>query len=165
MKSHEVSAAINSSIENLSSFGKKRHLRFAKSLIQGWGVFTEEFIPGGDFVIEYKGEIVTKAEAEIRFAKYTASGLPDYLFTMDSTSICDATMRGSMARFLNHSCDPNCYSTIVSQSGRKKIGIFALRDIKVGEELCYDYKFQEDADVNNKIKCNCGAKNCKGVLN
>lgn len=166
MKSHVASSiVINSSIENLSSFGKKRHLRFSKSLIEGWGVFTEEFIPAGDFVIEYKGEIVTKPEAEIRFAKYTALGLPDYLFTMDQTAICDATMRGSMARFVNHSCDPNCYSTIVFHAGRKRIGIFALRDIKVGEELCYDYKFQEDLDPNNKLKCNCGSSNCKGVLN
>ena len=86
----------------------------------------------------------------------------DYMFRVDADTVIDATKRGSMARFLNHSCDPNCYVKIISFEGVKKIIIYAKRDIALGEELCYDYKFPIE---DKKIPCHCGAANCRGSLN
>ena len=62
------------------------------------------------------------------------------MFRIDRQEVVDATMSGSMARFINHSCDPNCYSRIINVEGKKKIIIFAERNIVRGEELTYDYK-------------------------
>ena len=76
--------------------------------------------------------------------------------------LLDATMKGNAARFINHSCDPNCYSRIVDILGKKHIIIFAMRKIVRGEELTYDYKFPIE-DV--KLPCNCGAKKCRKYMN
>ena len=77
----------------------------------------------------------------------------------------DATMWGNIARFMNHSCAPNCYSRIV-EVGKgihdKHIVVFAKRDLKIGEELQYDYQFALGGD---KIECHCGAPNCWGRMN
>ena len=62
------------------------------------------------------------------------------MFRIDRQEVVDATMSGSMARFINHCCDPNCYSRIINVEGKKKIIIFAERNIVRGEELTYDYK-------------------------
>ena len=74
----------------------------------------------------------------------------------------DATMKGNAARFINHSCDPNCYSRIVDILGKKHIIIFAMRKIVRGEELTYDYKFPLE-DI--KLPCNCKAKKCRKYMN
>jgi len=71
-------------------------------------------------------------------------------------------MKGSAARFINHSCDPNCYSKIVEILGKSHIIIFALRQIYPGEELTYDYKFPIEED---KLNCNCRTQKCKGYMN
>ena len=76
--------------------------------------------------------------------------------------LLDATMKGNAARFINHSCDPNCYSRIVDILGKKHIIIFAMRKIVRGEELTYDYKFPIE-DV--KLPCNCGARKCRKYMN
>ena len=67
------------------------------------------------------------------------------MFRIDRQEVVDATMSGSMARFINHSCDPNCYSRIINVEGKKKIIIFAERNIVKGEELTYDYKVGGDS--------------------
>lgn len=142
---------------------RKRKLRFGKSLIHSWGVFADEPILAGDFVIEYKGEIIRNAVADKREILYTQQKIgSDYMFRVDTRTVIDATKRGSMARFVNHSCDPNCYVKIISFHGVKKIIIYAKRGIAVGEELCYDYKFPIE---DQKIPCHCGATNCRGSMN
>lgn len=73
-------------------------------------------------------------------------------------------MHGNAARFINHSCEPNCYSRVINVEGRKHIVIFALRKIYRGEELTYDYKFPIE-DASNKLNCNCGARRCRRFLN
>lgn len=70
-----------------------------------------------------------------------------------------------MARFINASCDPNCYTKIISIDGTKRIVIYAKRDIKAGDELCYDYKFAFEPDPTQRIPCHCGANECRGFLN
>ena len=129
-----------------------------------------------EMVIEYCGEVVRGKVADIREKRY---GLDHedggcYLFRMDSDTVVDATRTGSIARFINHSCDPNSYSKVVSvgdasstggedaQGGTKKIIIFAKRTIRAGDELVYDYQFPFEEDA---IRCNCGAANCVGRMN
>lgn len=92
-----------------------------------------------------------------------------YLFRIDRYEIVDATMKGNVARFVNHCCDPCCYARIITvdsarEDGRseKKIVFLAKRDIQVGEELTYDYHY---AIEDEKIPCFCGAKSCRGFMN
>lgn len=86
------------------------------------------------------------------------------MFRIDDYEVVDATMHGNAARFINHSCEPNCYSRVVVVDGQKHIVIFALRKIYRGEELTYDYKFPIE-EPGNKLPCNCGAKKCRKFLN
>ncbi|RXN37479.1 histone-lysine N-methyltransferase 2B-like protein [Labeo rohita] len=91
-------------------------------------------------------------------------GIGCYMFRIDDFDVVDATMHGNAARFINHSCEPNCYSRVINVEGQKHIVIFALRKIYRGEELTYDYKFPIE-DASNKLGCNCGAKHCRRFLN
>ncbi len=86
------------------------------------------------------------------------------MFRIDDYEVVDATVHGNAARFINHSCEPNCYSRVVSVDGQKHIVIFATRRIYKGEELTYDYKFPIE-EPGNKLPCNCGAKKCRKFLN
>jgi hypothetical protein len=88
-----------------------------------------------------------------------------YLFRLDDDYIIDATVKGSAARFLNHSCEPNCYARFVTVDGERRIVIFSLRALRAGEEATYDYKFAIEADEANRIACYCGAKSCWGRMN
>ena len=148
-------------MDQLASTRQKK-LRFDRSLIHAWGMFADQFIPANDFVIEYKGELVKTKECERRSIMYEKEGRDDYIFRVDQNWFVDATMKGSMARFINHSCDPNCYTSIIKHKNQSKIIIYAKRDIKPGEELSYDYKFPYEDD---KIICTCGASNCRGTMN
>ncbi|KAI5645789.1 SET domain-containing protein [Phthorimaea operculella] len=138
-----------------------------RSHIHGRGLFCKREIEEGDMVIEYAGEVIRAVLADQREKKYEAmSGRRGvggcYMFRIDDNLVVDATLKGNAARFINHSCDPNCYSRVVDIHGHKHILIFALRRITVGEELTYDYKFPFE-DV--KIPCTCGAKKCRKYLN
>ncbi|VDK35697.1 unnamed protein product [Gongylonema pulchrum] len=76
--------------------------------------------------------------------------------------VIDATQMGNLARFINHSCQPNCYAKIVSVEGEKRIVIYSKQPINKGDEITYDYKFPIE---ENKIDCLCGAPSCRGSLN
>jgi len=151
--------------ESALTIGRRRQLRFGRSNIHMWGVFADEPIGAGEFVAEYMGELISQKETDRRFAEYMSKGMSDYLFRIDDNLICDATMKGSIARFINHSCEPNCEAKIVTHQNQKRIALYAVKDIRVGEELCYDYKFPIEEGADNKIPCNCGAKRCKKVMN
>jgi hypothetical protein len=141
---------------------RQKKLRFDRSLIHAWGLFADQHISMNDFVIEYKGELVTTRECERRSKMYEEEGRDDYIFRVDREWFVDATMKGSMARFINHCCAPNCYTQIIKHKNQSKIIIYAKRDIQPGEELSYDYKFPYEDD---KIMCTCGASNCRGTMN
>ncbi|KAG0176595.1 histone methyltransferase set1 [Apophysomyces sp. BC1034] len=141
---------------------RKKQLRFAKSPIHDWGLFAEEHIDANDMVIEYVGEIIRQQVAEEREKKYERCGIgSSYLFRVDDDTVIDATKKGSIARFINHCCTPNCSAKIITVDKAKKIVIYANRDIEPGEEITYDYKFPIEAD---KIPCLCGSKFCKGTF-
>ncbi|CAD8168705.1 unnamed protein product [Paramecium octaurelia] len=140
---------------------QKNKLYVAPSHIHKYGLFTKQDFKKGDFVIEYTGEVIRNALADYRELTYNEQGFGDcYMFRASKTKVIDATFKGSEARFLNHSCQPNCDSLLLDE----KILIYARKDILVGEELTYDYQFEIEAE-SQKIQCSCGAKNCIGRLN
>jgi len=138
----------------------QKRLRFRKSLIHEFGVFCEEPVSAGEVVVEYLGEYVKLKDADRREEMYAELGIgSSYMFRVDQTYVIDATRKGNIARFINHSCDPNCIAKILN----KRIVICAKKDIAPGDELTYDYKFPIEA--TNKIPCLCGSEKCRGFLN
>jgi len=87
-----------------------------------------------------------------------------YMFRMDNDHVIDATLTGGPARYINHSCAPNCVAEVVTFERGHKIIISSNRRIQKGEELCYDYKFDFEDD-QHKIPCHCGAVNCRKWMN
>lgn len=155
---------------NLPMAMRFRHLRETskeavgvfRSDIHGRGLFCLRDIDSGEMVIEYAGEVIRSALTDKREKYYTSKGIGCYMFRIDDNFVVDATMKGNAARFINHSCEPNCYSRVVDILGKKHILIFALRRIPQGEELTYDYKFPFEED---KITCHCLSRKCRKYLN
>ncbi|GME62789.1 Histone-lysine n-methyltransferase [Neofusicoccum parvum] len=145
---------------------RKKLVKFDRSAIHNWGLYAQEDISANDMIIEYVGEKVRQKVADIREIKYDKQGVgSSYLFRIDEDSVVDATKKGGIARFINHSCTPNCTAKIIRVDGTKRIVIYALRDIKTNEELTYDYKFERELGSDDRIPCLCGSVNCKGFLN
>ncbi|XP_078538373.1 histone-lysine N-methyltransferase 2A isoform X2 [Lissotriton helveticus] len=135
-----------------------------RSPIHGRGLFCKRNIDAGEMVIEYSGNVIRSTLTDKREKYYDSKGIGCYMFRIDDSEVVDATMHGNAARFINHSCEPNCYSRVINIDGMKRIIIFAVRKIYRGEELTYDYKFPLE-DARNKLPCNCGAKKCRKFLN
>jgi SET domain-containing protein len=139
-----------------------------RSAIHGWGLFALQDIEENEMVIEYVGEAIRQKVADAREVMYDKKGTTNvmgggcYLFRLTSDIIVDATCRGSIARFMNHSCQPNCSSKIISVDGESHIVIFAQKKIKKFTEITYDYKFPIEEAA---IACYCGAENCIGRMN
>ncbi|OAA66240.1 histone-lysine N-methyltransferase [Cordyceps fumosorosea ARSEF 2679] len=145
---------------------RKKPVKFARSAIHNWGLYTMEDIHKDDMIIEYVGEEVRQQISEIRENRYLKSGIgSSYLFRIDENTVIDATKKGGIARFINHSCMPNCTAKIIKVEGSKRIVIYALRDITMNEELTYDYKFEREIGSLDRIPCLCGTAACKGFLN
>ena len=122
-----------------------------------------EFIPKGAFIMQYVGEIF-KTDSEIgnkRVQKYRKSTCT-YLMRIDNNEVIDPTISGNIARFMNHSCDPNCQTTKWQVNGEVQVGIFATKNIEENEEMTFNYQFDFFKTLLNK--CYCGAKNCRGFL-
>ncbi|QUC18949.1 uncharacterized protein UV8b_03190 [Ustilaginoidea virens] len=145
---------------------RKKPVKFARSAIHNWGLYAMENINKDDMIIEYVGEEVRQQIAEIREKRYLKSGIgSSYLFRIDDDTVIDATKKGGIARFINHSCMPNCTAKIIKVEGSKRIVIYALRDIVLNEELTYDYKFEREIGSLDRIPCLCNTAACKGFLN
>lgn len=142
---------------------RKKQLKFQRSKIHDWGLVAAEPIDAEEFVIEYVGEVIRNRVTDIREKRYEAIGIgSSYMFRVDDEHTLDATRRGGLARFINHSCDPNCYTKIITVEGQKKVVIYSKQRIVPGEELTYDYKFSLE---EVKIPCFCGAAKCRGSMN
>jgi SET domain-containing protein len=144
---------------------KRPRTRFSprSSAIHGRGVFALKAIRKGTRVIEYTGERISHRQADRRYP--SAEWSPHtMLFTVDSKTVIDATRAGNSARWINHSCSPNCEA--VDDEGR--IYIEAIRNIRPGEELTYDYNLRLDEPhtpaAKSEYPCRCGARNCRGTL-
>ncbi|RDW74123.1 histone-lysine N-methyltransferase-2 [Coleophoma crateriformis] len=145
---------------------RKKPVKFARSAIHNWGLYTMENIPMNDMIIEYVGEKIRQEVADLRETNYLRSGIgSSYLFRIDENTVIDATKKGGIARFINHSCMPNCTAKIITVEKSKRIVIYALRDIAQNEELTYDYKFEREIGATDRIPCLCGTTACKGFLN
>ncbi|PRD31053.1 UNVERIFIED_CONTAM: Kmt2a [Trichonephila clavipes] len=133
-----------------------------RSSIHGRGLFCKRNIDPGELVIEYAGEVIRSVLTDKRERIYQSKGIGCYMFRIDDDEVVDATMHGNAARFINHSCEPNCFSKVITVDGKKHIVIFALRRIIKGEELTYDYKFPFE---DEKIPCHCNSRRCRKYLN
>lgn len=130
---------------------------------KGWGLFAMENIKKGDFIIQYLGEIfsVNTPIGLSRLREYSGSTCT-YLMKLSQKEVIDPTYKGNVARFINHSCDPNCITQKWNVLGEVFVGIFAKKDIYKNQELTFDYKF--DVYKTPFLECFCGAENCKGFL-
>lgn len=154
-------------ILNLNALTKrKKPVSFARSAIHNWGLYALEPIAAKEMIIEYVGESIRQQVAEHRERSYLKTGIgSSYLFRIDENTVIDATKKGAIARFINHCCSPSCTAKIIKVEGKKRIVIYALRDIEANEELTYDYKFEREINDSERIRCLCGAPGCKGYLN
>jgi hypothetical protein len=143
---------------------KQAQVEVRNSPVHGSGVFALRKIRKGSIIIEYLGDRVTHEEVDERYADKLETDSHTFLFTVNSKIVIDAGSNGNDARFINHSCDPNCESTIK----KKRVFIEAIRTIQPGEELNYDYAIGRDADdaanVDEIFACRCGAANCRGNM-
>jgi uncharacterized protein len=148
----------------LAKTTKPALFKVRRSKVHGLGVFAARAIRKGKRVVEYLGERVTHAEADSRYDDKDENDNHTFLFIVDRRTVIDAGVDGNDARFINHSCDPNCES--ITQD--RRVFIEAIRSIAVGEELSYDYQIQRDPDdppnVDEVFACRCGAKACRGTM-
>jgi SET domain-containing protein len=143
--------------------GQSKFCEVRGSEIHGRGVYATTFIPEGERVIEYLGEIISKKESERRGISQHEKSIKTgdaavYIFTLSKNFDLDGNVPWNTARLINHSCVPNCEAWI---HGRK-IFIHAVRDIHPGEELSFDYGF--DVDCYEDHPCLCGKPECIGYI-
>ena len=136
-----------------------------RSAIQGRGGFATRRIKKGERIVEYKGEIITSKEADRRYPlPRPGEHHHTFLFELDNGMVVDAAVAGNSARFINHSCSPNSESVIVDD----RVFIEAIRTIRPGEEIVYDYNYILDephSPANKKLyPCACGARKCRGTI-
>ena len=126
---------------------------FESSPINGTGGFARSNIPSGTRVIEYVGEKITKQESLVRCERSN-----EYIFAIDDVHDLDGNVDWNPARFLNHSCEPNCEA----QFAGGRIWIVAIREIRAGEELTFNYSY--DLTDYREHPCHCGANKCVGYI-
>ncbi|KAJ8773413.1 hypothetical protein K2173_028590 [Erythroxylum novogranatense] len=131
---------------------------------KGFGLRLEEDISRGQFLIEYVGEVLDMRTYEARQKEYASKGHKHFYFmTLDGSEVIDACGKGNLGRFINHSCDPNCRTEKWVVNGEICIGLFALRDMKKGEEVTFDYNYVRVFGAAAK-KCYCGSPQCRGYI-
>ena len=145
-----------------STSGKRIQVR--RSGVHGKGVFALQDIAEGETIIEYVGEIISWDEAQDRHPHDPNDPNHTFYFHVNEDRVIDALYGGNSSRWINHSCGPNCEA----DEENDRIFIKALRNIKAGEELNYDYGLIIDEPYTKKLKaeypCWCGSANCRGTL-
>jgi len=160
----EAKAAKSNATGRLISRDGEHWFTVKSSKIQGKGAFAARNIPSGTRIVEYRGQKVKPEVAWERYDDDTMERHHTFLFTLDDETIIDAGVRGNNARFINHSCEPNCAAVI--DNGH--IYVDAMKDIPRGAELAYDYKLQREGRYQKEwdklYACKCGAANCRGTM-
>ncbi|XP_073175047.1 histone-lysine N-methyltransferase 2D isoform X4 [Lepidochelys kempii] len=142
----------------------KNNVYLARSRIQGLGLYAAKDLEKHTMVIEYIGTIIRNEVANRREKIYEEQNRGIYMFRINNEHVIDATLTGGPARYINHSCAPNCVAEVVTFDKEDKIIIISSRRIPKGEELTYDYQFDFEDD-QHKIPCHCGAWNCRKWMN
>ncbi len=144
---------------SIESLIKVRHSR-----IHGNGVFAARKIPAGARIIEYRGKRITEKQAEKRFGQDPDNPHHTFFFSLDSGKLIDGGDEGNDARWINHSCEPNCEA----QEEKGRVYIHALHDIRRGEELSYDYGLVIGERLTKAVReayaCRCGSEECRGTM-
>ena len=136
--------------------------------MQGLGAFAVRPIPAGVRLVEYTGERLTPEQSEARYPDIPGERHHTYLFAIEDDDgkevVIDAAVGGNEARFINHSCAPNCDAVV--EAGR--IWIETIRDVEPGEELAYDYAYvleeRHTPAAKRRYPCHCGAPECRGTI-
>jgi SET domain-containing protein len=139
-------------------------MRVRRSRVHGRGVFAQRRIRKGTRIIEYLGDRVSHRQADRRYEHKDINDNHTFLFIVDRNVVIDGGANGNDARFINHSCDPNCESVIED----RRVFIEAIRTIQPGDELTYDYQIGRDRtdppNVDDIYACRCGAQGCRGSM-
>ena len=150
---------------------KEKKIEARLSPIHGNGVFATAAIAAGERIIRYKGDLRTHDEVDEEYGGQEENG-HTFLFTVNDDYVIDGNHNSNVARWINHSCDPNCEAVVEEddkgRSHEDKVFIEAIRDIAEGEELTYNYGIVLEERHTPKLKklwaCHCGADNCTGTL-
>lgn len=139
-------------------------MELRQSGIHGLGAFAIRDIPKGTRIIEYAGERINNAEADRRYDEDGKGDHHTFLFILSTRTCVDAAFNGNEARFINHSCEPNCETGIWNS----RIWISSVKRIPAGTELTYDYMYDDDPEYTEAdlryYKCECGAPNCRKTM-
>lgn len=141
-----------------------RRVTVRRSGVHGKGVFAARRIAAGEQVMEYKGERISWKEALRRHPHNPDEPNHTFYFALDDGRVIDGKIDGNSAKYINHSCAPNCEA----EEADGRVFIHALRDIEPDEELYYDYGLVIDGRITKKLKkeyeCRCGSKKCRGTM-
>lgn len=134
-----------------------------KTAKKGFGLRAESEIRPHQFIYEYIGEVINEANFRRRMIQYDKEGIKHFYFmSLNKGEFVDATKKGNLARFCNHSCNPNCYVDKWVVGEKLRMGIFAERHIQPGEELVFNYNV--DRYGADPQPCYCGEPNCTGFI-
>jgi uncharacterized protein len=155
----------------MTSPARTRRTVARRSPIHGNGVFAADTFVRGEQIIQYKGKLLTHAQADELYGDGGETG-HTFLFTLNEQYIIDANQQGNSARWINHGCTPNCRAVVEESSSgdprKDKVVIEAIRRIKPGEELTYDYGIVLEVPHTARLKklwrCLCGSPKCTGTL-
>jgi SET domain-containing protein len=139
-------------------------MRVRRSRVHGRGVFAVRRIRKGTRIIEYLGDRVSHRQADVRYEHKDIADNHTFLFIVDRSVVIDGGSNGNDARFINHSCDPNSESLIDD----RRVFIEAIRTIRPGDEITYDYQIGRDRsdppNIDDIFACRCGAGECRGSM-
>lgn len=141
-----------------------RPFEIRKSRIQGRGAFATRRIRPGQRIVEYAGERITSEEGDRRYREDGMRRHHTFLFTLGENTLIDGNRTGNDARYINHSCDPNCEAIIDDD----RVFIHAKKNIQPGIELTYDYQYERQDDHDESTErfyvCRCGSPKCRGTM-
>ncbi|KAI9028869.1 hypothetical protein CLU79DRAFT_736471 [Phycomyces nitens] len=131
---------------------------------RGWGLRTLVDVNRGDLLVEYRGEVISHKMCEERMRTVYTDQKNFYFLDYQNGEVVDACSKGTEARFINHSCDPNCHIEKWALKGELAVGVFASRHIPANSELFYDYNFSVFGNAESQQICHCGSEKCRGSI-
>eukprot|EP00741_Cyanophora_paradoxa_P007055 tig00001073_g6826.t1 len=128
---------------------------------RGFGLRVTDYVPAGDLVIEFVGEVIPDEAAATRLLEYSRESMKAFYFALEGNEVIDATIKGNNARFINHSCKPTCVAQPWRVNGETRLAVFALEDMQPGVEVSIEYNFDRVPPGERRERCLCGAPNCR----